>query len=40
MTLPPDLPARVDDQRIAEAPLPQRLSSMPANTLPIGLADA
>jgi hypothetical protein len=40
MTLPRDLPARVDDQRIAEAPLPQRLSSMPANPLPIGLADA
>jgi nitroreductase len=40
MTLPRDLPARVDDQRIAEAPLPQRLWSMPRNPLPIGPSDA
>ena len=40
MTLPPDLPALVDDQRIAEAPLPQRPSSMPGNPLPSGPADA
>jgi hypothetical protein len=40
MTLPRDLPARVDDQRIAEAPLPQRMWSMPGKPLPSGPADA